>query len=293
MSELTVMREVDSSAKISSDAYIGPFCVVGPDVSIGAGTRLQRRVIVSGWTTIGSDNIFSEGCVIGETPQDLKYTSEPSLLVIGDRNRFDRGVTAHIGTGGGGGLTRIGDDNVLSAGSHVAHDCFVDNGVYMGVSVLLAGHVRIEAGAVIEDFAGAHHFTTIGRYARVRLRTAVRRDVPPYTDFYSDNTDWKPPSIRGIHDAGVRSAHLDAQEELDLRQAMEELFADESSLQTKIEHLVNLGVEGDVAGLCEFCQLSLSGIYGRRRETLRGKCPPEAQEYFESLNQDRSERTNE
>jgi UDP-N-acetylglucosamine acyltransferase len=280
MVELAVMREIDPAARIAPHAKIGPYCVVGPHATIGPGTVLARRVCVLGRTTIGSDNVFDEGCVLGAEPQDLKYQGGPTLLVIGHRNRFGRGVTAHIGTEQGGFVTRIGDDNALMDGCHVAHDCYVDNRARLGRSVLLAGHVRIHTGAVIEDMAGLHHFTTIGWYARVGPRTPVRRDVPPYTDFYSDAYDWSPPSVRGIHEAGLVAAGLGKPEERELRHALRDLFEDEAALQTKIEQLANLGAEGEVAALCDFCQRSLQGVYGRFRELYRGKAPPEAYEYL-------------
>ena len=280
MTDLAVMREIDSSARIAADAAVGYYCVVGPDVSIGPGTVLRRRVTVMGHTTIGRDNVFEAGCVMGAEPQDLKYAGGPTLLVIGDRNRFGRCVTAHVGTEAGGHLTRIGSDNVFADGCHVAHDCYVDDHTSLGRNVLLAGHVHVQRGAVMEDLSGAHHFTTIGRYAHVGARTPVRRDVPPYTCFYSDHYDWQPPRVMGIHKAGLEAAGLEPHQQRDLRLALLELFADEAALQTKIEHLMNLGVEGEAAELCEFCRRSLKGVYGRHRELFRGRQPPEAKQYF-------------
>jgi UDP-N-acetylglucosamine acyltransferase len=280
MTDVAVLREIAPTARIAPDAEIGPFCVIGPDVRIGARCRLERRVTVLGRTTLGADNVLEEGCCLGASPQDLKYAGGATLLVVGDRNRFARFATAHIGTEVGGRLTRIGSDNVLAEGSHVAHDCFVDDGVFLGRWVLLAGHVRVETGAVLGEFAAAHHFTTIGRYARVGPRTPVRRDVPPYTDFYSDDPDVRPASVRGASEEGILAARLTPDEELDLRRAFSELFADESALQTRIEHLVNLGAEGEVAALCKFCQRSLHGVYGRHREAYRGQVPPEAEQFF-------------
>jgi len=291
MTNLTVLREVSPSARIAANVVIGPYCFVGPEVSIGPGARLGRRVSVTGHTTIGADNVFEEGCVLGGQPQDLKYAGGPTLLAIGDRNRFGRFVTAHIGTEVGGGLTQIGSDNVLAEHSHVAHDCYVNDRVFLGRYVLLAGHVRVESGAIVEDFAAAHSFTTIGRAARVRPRTPVRRDVPPYTDFYSGNPDWKPAAVRGVHEAGIRAAGLSPPEALDLRRALRELFADESALQTRIEHLVNLGADGEVAKLCEFCRRSLHGVYGRHREVLRGRQPPEARDYFAAADRQEQRRS--
>ena len=279
-SGMEVIREIHPSARIAPDARIGPYCVIGPDVTIGPGSVLVRRVSVAGHTTIGSGNRFEEGCVLGAVPQDLKYKGEPTLLIVGHRNRFHQRVTAHIGTELGGYLTRIGDDNVFCDGCHIAHDCYVDDRTRLGCNVSLAGHIRVQTGAVIGDLAGVHHFTTIGRYARVGPQTPVRRDVPPYTDFYTEDHDRYAPAVRGLHEAGIRAARLDAEEEKELRRALSELFDDEEALQTKIEQLVNLGVEGEVAALCEFCQQSLQGLYGRHREIYRGKAPPEADRFL-------------
>jgi len=282
MADVTVVLEVDPQATIADSADIGPYCVIGPHVTVGPRTLLTRRVILAGHTTIGADNVFDDGCVIGCDPQDLKYAGGLTRLAIGDRNSFGRLATAHVGTEAGGGLTRIGNDCVLMHGAHVAHDCFVDDDAHLGRYVQLAGHIRVETGAILGDFAGAHHFTTIGRYARVGPRTPVRRDVPPYTDFYSTDPDIQPASVRGIHRKGLWSAKLAAVEEWELHRALLELFADEWALQTRIEHLMNIGVEGEALEVCRFCQRSLSGPYGRYRETLRGEVPPEVEEYNSS-----------
>jgi len=279
MTDVTVVREIDPSAQIASDATVGPYCVVGPNVTVGPRSSLVRRVSVSGHTTIGSDNVFEEGCVLGSAPQDLKYAGGPTLLQIGHRNRFARGVTAHVGTEVGGYLTRIGSDNVFEDGSHVAHDCYVDDHVNLGRNVMLAGHIRVQTGATIDELSGVHHFVTVGRYSSVGPRTPVRRDVPPYTEFLAADSN-SPPSIRGVHEAGIRKAQLPADEEKELRHVLHELFDDEFALQTKIEQLFSLGVEGEVAELCRFCQRSLQGVYGRYREIFRGRVPPEARQYL-------------
>jgi len=281
MSDVSVLREVAPSARVAPDARIGPFCVVGPGVTIGPGTVLVRRVSVTGDTSIGSDNVFEEGCVLGTAPQDLKYAGRPTRLLIGHRNHFGRGVTVHVGTEAGGYLTSIGNDNVLGAGCHVAHDCYVDDHTHLEDNVMLAGHVRVQTGAVLGAMCGVHHFVTIGRYARVGPRTPVRRDVPPYTDFAADGPS-SPPAVRGIHEDGIARAALAGDEEKDLRRAMRELFEDEFAVQTKIEQLFSMGVEGEVADLCTFCRQSLQGVYGRHRELFRGGLPPEVHEYLSS-----------
>jgi UDP-N-acetylglucosamine acyltransferase len=280
MSTVQVLCEIAPSARVAPETQIGPYCVVGPHVTIGPGTVLTRRVTVICHTTVGSGNHLGEGCVLGAAPQDLKYAGAPTLLIIGHRNRFGPRVTAHIGTETGGFLTRIGNDNVLGAGCHVAHDCYVEDRATLGHNVLLAGHVLVQTGAVVGDLAGAHHFTTIGRHARVGPRTPVRRDVPPFADFYSADPEGIAPAVRGAHLAGIQAAGLAPDERAELLRVMAELFDDESALQTKIEQLEKMGVEGPAAELCEFVRRSLAGVYGRYRELFRGQAPPEAAQYL-------------
>ena len=281
MTDVSVLREIDPAARIAPDALVGAYCVVGPDVTIGPGSVLSQRVTIVGHTSIGSGNLISEGCVLGAAPQDLKYAGGATLLIVGHRNRFGREVTAHIGTEAGGYVTRIGNDNLILDGSHVAHDCYVDDRVRLARSVLLAGHAHVQTGAVIEELCGLHHFVTVGRFSRVGPHTPVRRDVPPFTDFGGPDEDrTAPPAVRGTHEAGIAAADLKPDEERELRFALRELFDDESALQTKIEQLTNMGVEGEAARLCEFCNRSLMGPYGRYRELFRGKVPPEAKEYL-------------
>jgi len=236
---------------------------------------------VLGKTSIGEDNFISEGSVLGAAPQDLKYDGGPTQLIIGSGNFFGRNVTAHIGTELGGGFTRIGSNTHLDAGCHIAHDCYVDDDAYLGTKVLLAGHIHIQRGALIENLSGAHHFTTVGRFARVGPRTAIRRDVPPFTNFYSQNQDLQAPSVQGIHVEGIEKAGLSEIEKRELRRALNDLFVNEAALATKIEQLVNIGVEGEAAYLCEFCRRSLQGVYGRYREKFRNQTPPEALELMD------------
>ncbi|MCE5277790.1 MAG: hypothetical protein ABFD92_14810 [Planctomycetaceae bacterium] len=281
MDNLAVMREIAPSAQIAAGAVIGPFCVVGPNAVVGPRTRLGSRTTVSGCTTIGSDNDIAEGCVLGGPPQDLKYAGGPTRLIVGHRNRLGRFVTVHTGTEFGGYLTRIGSDNVLHDGCHVAHDCYVDDRTVLGADVLLAGHIHICSGAVVEQRCGVHHYVTVGSHARVRRCTPVRRDVPPFAVFAADNYDWQgSPAVVGAHDEGIRAAKLGHWEESELREALRDLFEDEAALQTKIEQLVNIGVEGAAAELCRFCLRSLQGLYGRCRESYRGTAPPEALQYL-------------
>src|SRR5215467_13644775 len=145
---------VDPEAIISDEAEIGPYCIVGAGVRIGRGTRLMANVYVEGQTSIGEDNIFYPYSTVGVAPQDLKYQGEESETRIGSRNRIREFVTIHRGTEGGGMITRIGDDNLLMAYVHIAHDAQVGSGVIMGNGTTLAGHVTVGDYAVVKAFSG-------------------------------------------------------------------------------------------------------------------------------------------
>lgn len=279
--ELTVISEIADGADIAPDVRIGPCCVIGHEVVIGSGTVLGRRVTVAGRTTIGADNVIRDGCVLGVVPQDLKYHGRATYLLIGDRNRFGPNVTAHVGTEAGGNLTRIGSDNVLEAGAHVAHDCYIDDRTHIGPAVLLAGHIRVETGAVIEEMVGMHHFTTIGRFSRVGPRTPVTRDVPPFTFFTSAGYYTSPPAVRGLHEQGLQAAGLSQSEADALREAFNFLFEDKRGLIVKVRELLEQpDLAAPVRLLCESCMRSLTGRFGRHRERYRGKTPPEAEEFL-------------
>src|SRR5689334_4833681 len=172
---------VDPKARIAETAEIGPYCIVGAEVEIGAGTRLMAHVYVEGPTWIGADNQFYPYSSIGVASQDLKYKGEPAETRIGSRNRIREFVTIHRGTEGGGMVTRIGDDNLLMAYVHIAHDAQVGNGVIMGNAATLAGHVTVGDYAVIEAFSGVHQFCRIGRYGFVGGYSVITQDVLPFS----------------------------------------------------------------------------------------------------------------
>jgi UDP-N-acetylglucosamine acyltransferase len=172
---------VDPAAKISDTADIGPFCVIGADVEIGARTRLMANVYVEGITTIGEDNTFYPYSTVGVAPQDLKYKGERSQTHIGHRNRIREFVTLHRGTEGGGMATRIADDNLLMAYTHVAHDVQIGSHTVLANGTTLAGHVIIGDWAVIGAFSGVHQFCRVGRHCMIGGYSVVTQDVLPYS----------------------------------------------------------------------------------------------------------------
>lgn len=171
---------VDPAARIHETAEIGPYCIVGADVEIGARTRLMANIYVEGVATIGEDNVFFPYSTVGVASQDLKYKGERAETRIGHRNRIREFVTIHRGTQGGGLVTTIGSDCLLMTQSHVAHDVRIGDHVILGNSVGLAGHVVIEDWADLSPFAGVHQFCRIGRHAFIGGYSVVTRDALPY-----------------------------------------------------------------------------------------------------------------
>jgi UDP-N-acetylglucosamine acyltransferase len=177
---------VHLKARIAATADIGPYCIIGEEVEIGAGTRLMANVYAEGPTWIGEENIFYPYTTVGVASQDLKYKGERAETRIGARNRIREFVTIHRGTEGGGLVTRIGDDNLLMAYVHVAHDAQVGNNTVLANGVTLGGHVLVGDWAVIGAFTGVHQFCRVGRHAFIGGYSVVTQDVLPYSTSVSE-----------------------------------------------------------------------------------------------------------
>ncbi|HEX8286698.1 MAG TPA: acyl-ACP--UDP-N-acetylglucosamine O-acyltransferase [Pyrinomonadaceae bacterium] len=171
---------VNPKAKIGADCYIGAYCTVGESVVLGDDVRLESHVVVEGKTTIGDETQIFPFVSIGYAPQDLKYNGEETATEIGKRNHIREFVTVHRGTAGGGGLTKIGDDNLLMAQAHVAHDCRLGNEIIMANAATLAGHVEIADRANIGAYSGVHQFCRIGYEAFVGGYSVVVKDAMPF-----------------------------------------------------------------------------------------------------------------
>ncbi|QTF09573.1 acyl-ACP--UDP-N-acetylglucosamine O-acyltransferase [Brenneria izadpanahii] len=171
---------VEDGAVVGAGVHIGPFCYIGSQVEIGAGTVLKSHVVVNGVTKIGRDNEIYQFASIGEVNQDLKYAGEPTRVEIGDRNRIRESVTIHRGTEQGGGLTKVGSDNLLMVNTHIAHDCVVGNRCIFANNATLGGHVSVDDFAIIGGMTAVHQFCIIGAHVMVGGCSGVAQDVPPY-----------------------------------------------------------------------------------------------------------------
>jgi len=179
--------DVDPLARVSAEAVlepgvrVGPFSVVGPRVRLGRHTVVESHAVIDGDTRVGEGNRFFPFSSIGLVPQDLKFRGEPTRVEIGDRNVFREGTTVHRGTAGGGGVTRIGSDNLFMAQVHVAHDCRVGSHTILANASALSGHVEVQDHATLGGFSGVHQFCRVGTHAFMGGATIATRDVAPYS----------------------------------------------------------------------------------------------------------------
>ncbi|QEY23760.1 acyl-ACP--UDP-N-acetylglucosamine O-acyltransferase [Neisseria animalis] len=171
---------IDSKAELHESVKVGAYSIIGPDVKIGADTEIGPHVIINGITEIGEGNRIYQFASIGEVNQDLKYRGEPTRTVIGSRNQIREHVTIHRGTVQGGGITRVGDDNLLMINAHVAHDCRVGNRCILANNATLAGHVELDDFVIVGGMSAIHQFSIVGAHAMIGGCSAVAQDVPPY-----------------------------------------------------------------------------------------------------------------
>ena len=205
-------------ARIAKNVEIGPYSVIGENVEIGEGTKIGPHVVITGWTQIGKDCKIFQGASIGEEPQDLKFKGEKSYVFIGDRTTIREGATVHRATGEGE-ETRIGNDCLLMALTHVAHNCVVGNNIIMSNLASLAGHCIVEDRAVIGGMAGVHQFVKIGRNAMVGGMSRLVQDVVPYTI-----VNGQPAQVYGLNNVGITRAGISMESRRALKKAYKLLY---------------------------------------------------------------------
>ena len=222
---------INSKAKISSNIEIGPYCIIGPDVEINDDVIIQSHVNITGHTKIGKKNIIYPMSSIGSDPQDLKYKGEKTNLIIGDNNIIREHVTINTGTIQGGGLTRVGSNNLIMIGAHIAHDCIVHNNIVMANNSAIAGHAIIDDFVIIGAKCGIQQHVRIGKMAMIGGMTGVSRDVIPY-GVSTGNRNF----LNGINIVGLRRNKFENKDIIGLTEAYKEIFKTESLN----ENLINL-----------------------------------------------------
>ena len=223
---------VESGANIAAGCHIGPFCHVGPEVTLHEGVVLKSHAVVTGLTEIGAETVIFPFANIGDIPQDLKYAGEKTQLIVGKRNRIREGVTMNTGTDGGGGITRVGDDNLFMTGAHVGHDAIVGNHVVVANQSAIAGHCIIEDGVIIGGLSGIHQFVRIGRGAIIGAVTMVTNDVIPYGLVQGPRGALDGLNLVGLKRRGVAKEDITA-----LRAAYQALAQGEGAFQDRARRL--------------------------------------------------------
>ena len=243
---------VDAGARLAADVEVGAYSIVGAEVEIAAGTHIGPHVVISGPTRIGRDNRIWAFSAIGGDPQDKKYHGEHSELVIGDRNTIREYVTINRGTGDGGGITRVGDDNWIMAYVHIAHDCTVSNHTVLANNVTLAGHVEVGDHVIMGGFAGLHQFCRIGAHAFAAMYAAINRDVPPFC--YVAGQFAEP---RGVNIEGLKRRGFDGTRIATIKRAYRALYMSGLSLAEARARLDELAQDSaDVALMSRFIEAS-------------------------------------
>ena len=232
---------VDPSARIGARVTIGAFSLIGAEVEIGDGTSIGPHCSVLGPTRIGRDNRIVGHAAIGGEPQDKKFAGEDSRLEIGDRNVIREFVTLNRGTGGGGGVTRIGNDNWILAYTHVAHDCIVGDHCVFSNNATLAGHVSVGDHVILSGFAGVHQFCRIGAHAFVGMGAFVNGDVPPFV-LVAQHGYGRP---RGINADGLRRRGFDSARISAIKRAYRALYVSGDPIDEARGKLAELARESD------------------------------------------------
>ena len=214
---------VDKKSKVSENVMIGPYSIVGPNVKIGEGSEIQSHVNITGNTIIGDNTKIFPFASIGTNPQDLKYKGEQTKLEIGTNNVIREHVTINTGTDGGGGITKIGNNNLIMIGAHIAHECMIGNNVIIANSAAIAGHAEISDDVIIGGNCGIQQFTRIGKMAMIGGMSGVSRDVIPYGLSFGNRN-----YLEGINSIGLRRKKVSNNEILALLEAYKEIFKTKS-----------------------------------------------------------------
>ena len=248
---------VDPAAQIDPTATIGPFCVIGARARIGPRTQLMANVFVEGDTEIGADNVIFPNTTVGVAPQDLKYHGEPSRTRIGSRNRIRECVTIHRGTEGGGMLTEIGDDNLLMAYTHIAHDVRLGSHCVLANGATCGGHVTIGDWAVIGAFTGLHQFCRVGRHAMIGGYSVITQDVLPFATTVSEREN----KVFGANKTGLERRGFTAEQIEPLQTAMRLLTRAQLNTAQALERIrEELPATAELAELLDFIATSQRGF---------------------------------
>ncbi|MGZ3277177.1 MAG: acyl-ACP--UDP-N-acetylglucosamine O-acyltransferase [Caulobacteraceae bacterium] len=250
MSKIHPTAVIHDGAKLGADVEVGPYSIVGADVTLGDGTRLLSHVVIDGMTEIGQGCVIHPFAYLGAPPQHTGYQGEPTRLVIGDRNTIREHVTMHTGTVQGRGVTTVGSDGLFMAGSHVAHDCTVGDNVIMANCATLGGHVNMGDFVFMGGLSAVHQYSRVGRYSFVGGLAAVTKDVIPYGSVWGNHAH-----LEGLNLVGLRRRGFSREIISELRAAYRLLFANEGTFQERLADTTEAhGASPEVMEIIDFIQ---------------------------------------
>ena len=246
---------VDPKAQLGVDVVVGPGTIIDAHVVVGDRTRVDAHALLTGWTTIGSDNHVHHGAVLGSPPQDLKYSGRPSRLVIGDHNVFREYVTANLATEHGE-ATRIGSRGLYMAYSHVAHNCSIGDHVIIANAVQLAGYVVVDDWAIVGGGTVVHQFTRIGRHSMIGGGSRVSQDIAPFV-----KAAGSPPRNAGVNSVGLARRGFSPESRTALEKAYRIFFRDGATATRAVETIRReLPGFAEAEHFARFCETSVRGI---------------------------------
>ncbi|HLL05014.1 MAG TPA: acyl-ACP--UDP-N-acetylglucosamine O-acyltransferase [Myxococcaceae bacterium] len=256
MAQVHPTAVVHPDAQLHETVEVGAFAVIGPKVRIGEGTRVGPHVVIEGRTTLGARNRVFQFSSLGAAPQDLKYGGEDTELIIGDENQIREFTTLHIGTGGGGGATRVGHRNLFMANSHVAHDCVVGNGCILANSAALGGHVQVEDHVILSGLTAVHQFTRLGRHSFIAGGAMVVMDVPPYCMAQGDRAE-----LAGLNTVGLERHGFGEERIARIKEAYRILFRSKLGVAEALAKMkAELGGHPEIDHFIDFVAQSKRGL---------------------------------
>ena len=260
MSNIHSTAVINTKAELGSNVKVGPYCVIGENIKINDGTELISHVVLDGRTTIGANCRIFPFASIGHCPQDLKYSGEPSRLEIGANNVIREHVTINPGTKGGGMLTRVGNNCLFMVGSHVAHDCVIEDNAILVNNATLGGHVRVGEWGIIGGLSAVHQFVRIGKHAMIGGMSGIEHDVIPYGSVIGNRA-----KLSGLNIVGLKRRGFSREEIHDLRKAYRLIFALEGTLAERLDDVAeDFGQNEPVMEIVDFI----------RADSTRAICQP-------------------
>lgn len=256
---------VEPGATLAEDVEVGPYSLIGEHVVLGSGCRVGVHCVLEGYTTVGMNNYFYTGVVIGSIPQDLKYKGEKTSIEIGNNNNFREFVTVNRGTVEGGGKTRIGNNIHIMAYTHIAHDCEIHDGVIIANGGTLGGHVEIGEKAILGGLVGIHQFVRIGKLSIIAACSKATQDVIPFSTVFGN-----PARVYGLNQVGLNRAGISKEIQRDLKRTLHLLFGAGLSRKEALEEIrLQCGESAEVKELVAFIQSSQRGICTRVRHPMK------------------------